>query len=97
MLIQIKTAATKGCINDVLSENYIRGVKSYNWQQFNKRIWQRNYWEHIIRYENDFIGISEYICNNPVSWKGDKLNICDDNSVSGTNPNFHSVTKIESY
>jgi REP element-mobilizing transposase RayT len=36
-------------------------------------IWQRNYWEHIIRNENSFKMISTYIINNPIKWETDKL------------------------
>ncbi len=36
--------------------------------------WQRNYWEHIIRNENEYKRIAQYIINNPVKWKNDKLN-----------------------
>ena len=39
-----------------------------------KSIWQRNYWEHIIRNENEYIRISEYIINNPAKWENDRLN-----------------------
>ena len=38
-----------------------------------KSIWQRNYWEHIIRNENSYIKISNYIINNPLNWIEDKL------------------------
>ena len=34
-------------------------------------IWQRNYYEHIIRNENEYIKILEYIENNPYKWKKD--------------------------
>lgn len=37
------------------------------------KIWQRNYYEHIIRTENAYQRISEYIINNPKKWKTDKL------------------------
>ena len=33
------------------------------------KIWQRNYWEHIIRDEKSYCRISEYIKNNPQNWK----------------------------
>ena len=52
---------------------YIDGVKNKNWQSFNKRFWQRNYWEHIIRNEKSYIEISVYIINNPINWENDKL------------------------
>ena len=56
------------------TNEYIRGVKSNHWQPFNKRIWQRNYWEHIIRNENEYNRIAQYIGNNPAQWERDKLN-----------------------
>lgn len=37
------------------------------------KIWQRNYYEHIIRNEQSFQKISEYIINNPQNWENDKL------------------------
>lgn len=63
------------------TNEYIRGVKILNWKSFDKRIWQRNYWEHIIRHENEFIQISEYIKNNPTMWNEDKLNGGEENIV----------------
>ncbi|KAA6331893.1 hypothetical protein EZS27_019543 [termite gut metagenome] len=37
------------------------------------KLWQRNYYEHIIRNERSHQIISEYIANNPVNWKDDKF------------------------
>jgi putative transposase len=51
---------------------YINGVKHNNWQKFNQRLWQRNYYEHIIRDEISYIKISEYIINNPSNWINDE-------------------------
>ena len=31
-------------------------------------LWQRNYYEHIIRNDDDYIRIAEYIANNPAKW-----------------------------
>ncbi len=52
---------------------YIKGVKEKGWEKFDKRIWQRNYFEHIIRNENSFKKISDYIINNPAKWEEDKF------------------------
>ncbi|MCC7400479.1 MAG: hypothetical protein IT214_03250 [Chitinophagaceae bacterium] len=38
-----------------------------------ENIWQRNYWEHIIRDEKSLQRISEYINNNPINWNTDKF------------------------
>ena len=36
-------------------------------------LWQRNYWERIIRNEREWNRIREYIQNNPIQWELDKL------------------------
>ena len=36
--------------------------------------WQPNYHDHIIRNENEFYRIKNYIFNNPQNWEKDKLN-----------------------
>jgi REP element-mobilizing transposase RayT len=35
---------------------------------FGCRLWQRNYYEHIIRDEKELQQIREYIINNPIQW-----------------------------
>ena len=37
------------------------------------RIWQRNYYEHIIRNETTLNRIRAYIANNPAKWAEDSL------------------------
>ncbi|MGB2800559.1 MAG: transposase, partial [Dehalococcoidia bacterium] len=37
-------------------------------------IWQRNYYEHVIRNEDDLAEIGEYIMNNLMKWEFDKEN-----------------------
>jgi len=39
------------------------------------KIFQRNYYEHIIRNENDLNKIREYIKTNPIFWKNDINNL----------------------
>lgn len=38
------------------------------------RVWQRNYYEHIIRNDDAYENISAYIINNPAKWAADKFN-----------------------
>ena len=52
---------------------YINGVKQYGWQPFSTRLWQRNYYEHIIRNQQGYEEIAAYIIENPLNWKNDKL------------------------
>ena len=37
-------------------------------------VWQRNYYEHMIRTEDDLDHVREYIVNNPVKWPDDEYN-----------------------
>jgi REP element-mobilizing transposase RayT len=54
----------------------IRGYKSSVTKQLNnlglsnknEPLWQRNYYEHIIRDEEDYQRITQYIKNNPAKW-----------------------------
>jgi len=48
--------------------------KHCNAKPFYGKLWQRNYWEHIFRNENEYNRISQYIIVNPVKWDNNKLN-----------------------
>lgn len=37
------------------------------------KVWQRNYYEHIIRDEDDLNRIRKYIRHNPRNWNNDRL------------------------
>jgi len=36
--------------------------------------WQRNYYEHVIRYETELQKIRQYIRDNPLQWELDEEN-----------------------
>lgn len=56
------------------TNEYIRGVKQLGWPRFDGKLWQRNYWEHIIRNDGEYDNIREYIEQNPRKWTNDRLN-----------------------
>ena len=56
------------------TNEYIRGVKQLNWKPFNGKLWQRNYYEHIIRNEKELQQKTDYILDNPSRWDDDKEN-----------------------
>ena len=51
---------------------YMIGVKDKGWPTFKKRIWQRNYYEHVIRNERDYQAFYDYILANPMNWERDE-------------------------
>ncbi len=56
------------------TKRYIDGVKQRGWPPFPGRLWQRNYYEHIIRDETDLNGIRRYIVDNAAGWVEDAEN-----------------------
>lgn len=60
----------------------VRGYKSTVTKQINElnnqpgdKVWQRNYYDHIIRSKNELNKIRTYIRENPRNWENDNLNI----------------------
>jgi REP element-mobilizing transposase RayT len=51
----------------------VRGFKSSVTKRIGYPVWQRNYWEHIIRNDNAYQYIANYIINNPQKWENDKF------------------------
>jgi putative transposase len=58
----------------ITTNRYILGVKKNNWRPFPRRLWQRNYYDHIIRNEDDSSVIREYIVDKPLNWEKDEEN-----------------------
>jgi putative transposase len=56
------------------TKRYVDGVKQAGWMPFRGRLWQRNYYEHIIRDEKSLLRIREYIATNPARWSIDPEN-----------------------
>ena len=57
-----KSLVSNGCLEIYKSKNETMG-----------KLWQRNYYEHIIRNEQSYQTISNYIINNPAKWQEDKF------------------------
>ncbi len=63
-----------GAWKSIVTDKYIRGVHQSKWEPFHRRLWQRGYYDHIIRDEQDLNRIREYIVNNPLRWETDEEN-----------------------
>ncbi len=53
-----------------------KGTVTREWHKENpdQNIWQRNYWERVVRNEKELLAFREYIQNNVLSWELDSLN-----------------------
>lgn len=71
-IITIKERHAGRSLQDVMrffktmtTNEYIRSVKDNNLPPFNKNLWQKSYYDHIIRNQKDYNEIWEYIEHNP--------------------------------
>ncbi|HEY3295496.1 MAG TPA: transposase [bacterium] len=56
------------------TNDYMRHVKEQGWLPFDRRLWQRNFYEHILRDNVDLVNHQQYIRDNPVHWERDQHN-----------------------
>ena len=52
----------------ITTNHYIHGVKELGWGPFNRTLWQRNYFDHVIRTPKELQNIVDYIKGNPYRW-----------------------------
>lgn len=50
---------------------YIRGVRDHGWARFDGRLWQRNYYEHVLRGDDRLARARRYVAENPGRWGDD--------------------------
>ena len=62
-----------GAFKSKTTNAYIKMVKNGTCPPFNKRIWQRNYHEHVVRDDVDYERVATYTINNPLTWENDIL------------------------
>lgn len=63
-----------GAFKSLTTVAYVRGVKAQRWPHFSGKLWQRNYFEHVVRKDDSLDKIRQYIRDNPARWEFDKEN-----------------------
>lgn len=56
---------------------YIRLVKEGKAPPFEGKVWQRSYYDHVIRNERDFQEVWKYIEENPIKWQLDEMYVLE--------------------
>ena len=75
MIVTIKEQCPGGSLPDIMqyfktmtTNEYIRGVKAGVLAPFDKKLWQKSYYDHVIRNQQDYDETWQYIENNPAKW-----------------------------
>ncbi len=69
----ISAPTSKSYLYSKSLSSIVRGFKSGVTKQIGRSIWQRNYYEHIVRDNKDYENIRGYILTNPATWDADVL------------------------
>jgi len=64
-----------GAFKSITTHQYLLGVREHQWLPFDCRLWQRNYYESIIRNKRVLNAIRTYIQANPYNWVNDPDNL----------------------
>jgi putative endonuclease len=56
------------------TNEYVHGVKEHGWTPFREHLWQRSFYDHVVRNDEALNRIREYIQNNPQRWELDREN-----------------------
>ena len=58
-----------GAYKSLTTRGYARGVHTAQWPPFHRRLWQRNFYERVIRDEYEMNEVRAYIRDNPSRWE----------------------------
>ena len=62
---QISLSEIMKWFKTMTTNEYIRGVRDRVYEPFEKKLWQRSFYDHIIRNDEDLKEKREYVMNNP--------------------------------
>ena len=73
---RFKPAPTRHALPEI-----VRALKTFSARRINEQrgtpgtpVWQRNYYEHVIRSDDNLLRIRQYIADNPARWAEDPEN-----------------------
>ncbi len=77
------TIPSNNCVGDAAHfvpqnnrvSSIVRSMKTLTTKEIGHSIWQRSYYDHVIRNQEDYNMAAKYIEENPLRWKQDKLYI----------------------
>ena len=70
----IRAGEILGAFKSLCVHHCLKWIQSNNPSFHMGRLWQRNFWKHIVRDEIELHQLREYIINNPMKWDNDEFN-----------------------
>lgn len=67
-------SAIVGAFKSKTTHAYSLGVRAHGWHPFHRRVWQRGFFDHIIRDEHSLNETRRCIHDNPRRWASDRDN-----------------------
>ena len=68
MIVRIENGSMWASTPTNKISNIVRSIKTLTTKEIGKPIFQRSYYDHIIRNQDDYNEVWEYIENNPKKW-----------------------------
>ena len=68
MIVQIENGSMRASTPTNRISNIVRSIKTLTTKEIGNPIFQRSYYDHVIRNQKDYNEIFEYIENNPKKW-----------------------------
>lgn len=57
----------------VTTVRYSHAVRALGWPPYDRRLWHRNFYDHVVRDDRDLDRIRGYIESNPANWNTDRF------------------------
>ncbi len=73
LIIRVDNERGRSMLTSTTVSRIIQQFKGYVTKQCGKPIWQKSFYDHVIRDENDYRSKWQYIDENPAKWSEDKL------------------------
>ncbi len=71
---QVGLSDVVGAFKSRTTVAYAGGVQRDQWPRFDRRLWQRSYFDRVLRDEDELLRAERYIRMNPARWWYDPLN-----------------------
>ena len=57
-----------GAFKSITTVAYTRGIRLQGWPRLSRRLWQRGYFDRVVRDEEELMMLRTYIRENPARW-----------------------------